>query len=146
MYPEDLVCWFYHHHHLFLKRPFLPRSVRVRRFSRYKVSSHIPKHYPFRVQTQLIHIIIHTFSPSLPAPTRTSHPRHKQISTGRHPIILRSTCPNHLNLPRLTTPATLWTPKDCINPHCVSYPSATPRKSISPSYVFGHTFWHMPQK
>ena len=33
--------------------------------------------------------------------------------------LLRSTCPNHLNLPCLTTSATLWTPKDCTNPHCI---------------------------
>ena len=45
-----------HQHHLFLKRLFLPRSARVRRFSRYEASPHIPEHYPFRVQTQLIHM------------------------------------------------------------------------------------------
>ena len=92
------------------KRPFLLCSARVRRFSRYEVSPYIPEHYPFRVQTQLLHIILHTFSPSLPAPTHTSHPYHHHISTGRHPL-LRSTCQNHLNLPRLTTSATLWTLK-----------------------------------
>ena len=67
----------HHHHHLFFKRPFLPRSVRV---------PNIPEHHPFRVQTQLIHIILHTFSPGLPAPTHTSHPCHHHISTGQHPI------------------------------------------------------------
>ena len=77
----------HHHHHLFLKRQFLLFSARVRRFSRYEASSCIPEHCPFRVQTKLIHIIFHTFFPSLPAPTRTSHPRHHHISTGRHPII-----------------------------------------------------------
>ena len=97
----------HHHHHLFLKRLFLPRSARVRRFSRYEVSSHIPEHYPFMVQTQLLHIILHTFSPSLPAPTRTFHPCHHHISTGRHPIISiltlhmpkppQSTTPHHLS-------------------------------------------------
>ena len=96
-----------HHHHLFLKSPFLLRSARVRRFSRYEVSPHIPKHYPFRVQTQLIHIILHTFSPSLPIPACTSHPCHHHISTDRHPIIStltfqmpkppQSTMPHHLN-------------------------------------------------
>ena len=97
----------HHHHHVFLNCPFLPRSIRVRRFSRYEVSPHIPEHYPFRVQTQLLHIIPHTFSPSLPAPTRTSHPSHHHISTGRHPIIFtltlhmpkppQSTTPHHLS-------------------------------------------------
>ena len=64
----------HHHHHLFLKRPFLPSSARVRRFSRYEASPHIHEHCPFTVQTKLIRIILHTFSPSLPAPTCTSHP------------------------------------------------------------------------
>ena len=68
----------HHHHHSFLKRPFLSRSARVRRFSPYEAPPHIPEHYPFRVQTQLIHIILYTFSPSLPAPTRMSHPCHHQ--------------------------------------------------------------------
>ena len=86
---EVMHVWHHHHHHLhlFLKRPFLPLSARIRCFSRYEVSPHIPEHYPFRVQTQLIHIILHTFFPSFPAPTRTYHPCHHHISTGRHPII-----------------------------------------------------------
>ena len=45
---------------------FLPCSARVRRFSRYEASPHIPENYPFRVQIQLIYIILHTFSPSIP--------------------------------------------------------------------------------
>ena len=58
--------------------------------------------YPFRVPTQLIHII-HTFSQSLPAPTRTSHPCHCHISTGWHPII--STLTFHMpKPPQSTTP------------------------------------------
>ena len=60
-------------------------SIVVRRSSRCEASSHIPEHCPFRMQTKLNHIILHTFSPSL-LPTRTSHPCH-HISTGRHPII-----------------------------------------------------------
>ena len=43
--------------------------------------------------------------------------------------LLRSRCPNHLNLPRHT----LYT--QTTNPHYVSYPSATPRTSISPSSI-----------
>ena len=82
------LCAPHHHHHLFFKRLFPPRSARVRRFSRYEASPHIPEHYPFRVQTKLIHIILYTLSPSLSAPTRTSHLCHHHISTGRHPIRL----------------------------------------------------------
>ena len=68
------------------------------------------------MQTKLICVIFYTFSPSLSAPAHTSYPWHCHISTGQHPIIstltkLRSTCPNHLNLPHLTTSAMLWTPK-----------------------------------
>ena len=76
-------------YHLFLKRPFLPRSARVRRFSRYEVSPHIPEHYPFRVQTQLIHIILYTFSPCLPCP-------YPHISPLPPPHFYRLT-PNHLH-------------------------------------------------
>ena len=50
-------------------------------------------------------------------------------------LLLRSTCPNHLNLPCLTTSATLSATEDCTNHHCASYPSATPRTTISPSSV-----------
>ena len=75
----------HHHHQLFLKRPFLPRSARVRRLPRYEASPHIPEHWLFRVQTTLIRVIFYTFSPCLPA--HTSHPCYHHISTGRHPII-----------------------------------------------------------
>ena len=107
-------------------------SARVRHFSRYEASPHIPEHYPFRVQTKPIHIILYTLSPSLPVPTRTSHPCHHHIP------FLRSTCPNHLNLPCLTTSAPLSTSERLYKStlaHCASYPSATPRTSISPSSV-----------
>ena len=56
----------------------------------------IPEHCPFKVQTELIRIIFYTFSPSLPVPTRTSHPCHHHIlqaDTQSSPL-LRSTCPN----------------------------------------------------
>ena len=95
-----MIC--HHHHHLFLKRPFLPRSARVRHSSRYEAPPHIPEHCPFRMQTQLNHIIIYTFSPSLPPSTRTSHPRHHHISTGRHPII--STLTFHMPKSPQSTP------------------------------------------
>ena len=70
----------------------------------------------------------------LPAHLTPATTTFLQADTQSSPI-LRSTCPIHLNLPRLTTSATLSTPKDCTNPHCASYPSATPRTSISPSSV-----------
>ena len=42
-----LLAHVYHHHpHLFLKRPFPPRSAMVRRFSRYEAPTHIPVQYP----------------------------------------------------------------------------------------------------
>ena len=110
----------HHHHHLFLKRPFLPRSARVTHFSRYEASPHIPEHGPFRVQTKLNHIILYTFSPSLPAPTRTSNPSHHHISTGWHPINLHSYVPHaqttsiyHASPPRPNSEH----PKDCTRPH-----------------------------
>ena len=39
------------------------------------------------MQKKYLHIVLHIFIPSLPPSTRTSHPYHHHISTGRHPII-----------------------------------------------------------
>ena len=102
----------HHHHNLFLKRPFPPRLARVRCFADMRLL-HISLNTTHRVQTKLIHIIIYTLSPSLPAlpahltPATTTF---LQADTQSSPH-LRSTCPNHHNLPRLTTSATLWTAK-----------------------------------
>ena len=66
-----------------------------------EASPHIPENCPFRVQTKLNHIILHTFIPSLPPSTITSHPATTtflQADTQSSPL-LHSTCPNHLNLP-----------------------------------------------
>ena len=116
-----------------LKTSIFPRSARVRRFSRNEAPPHIPEHCPFRVQTKRLHIILHTFIPSLPPSTRTSHSCHHPISTGQHPIIPtltfhmpkppQSTLPHHLI-------NALYTQKTT-NPHCVSYPSATLRTIFS---------------
>ena len=72
-----------------------------------------------------------------------------QADTQSSPL-LRSTCPNHLKLPRLTTSVRLWTPRDCTNPHCVFYPPATLRTSISPSSIpsspdFGDLLFSSPR-
>ena len=80
--PIQNVYADHHHHHLFLKRPFLPRSARARRLPRYEASPHIPENCPFRVQTKLVHVIFYTFPPCLPTPAHTSHPCHHHISTG----------------------------------------------------------------
>ena len=64
-------------------------------------------------------------------------PCHLHLSTGRYPVIHTSSCsrcPIHFNLPCLTTSNPLYT-QETTNPYCISYPSATPRKSISPSSV-----------
>ena len=86
-----IVLWnnlpHHHHHHLFLKRLWPSRSARVRRFSRYEASPHIPEHCQFRMQTKLLHIILYSLSPGLPASALTPHPCHLHTSTGRHPII-----------------------------------------------------------
>ena len=90
----------------FKKTSIFSRSARVRRSSRNEAPPHIPEHCPFRVQTKRLHIILHTFIPSLPPSTRTSHPCHHHLSTGGHPIIptptfhmpkpSQSTTPHHL--------------------------------------------------
>ena len=56
-----------------------------------EVPPHIPEYCPFRLQPKQFHVIFHTLSPSLPAPTHTSH--HNHISTAGHPII--HTFPDH---------------------------------------------------
>ena len=132
-----------HHHHLFLKRPFLPRSARVRRFSRYEASPHIPEPCPFRMQTKLIRIILYTFSPSLPAPTHITRPCHHHISTGRHPIISTLTF-NMPKPPQYTTPHhlshALNTQKTVQDLNSLLYhvsswppPSEAPRKKVDES-------------
>ena len=85
-----------------LKTSIFPRLARVRRSSRNEAPPHIPEHCPFRVQTKRFHIILHTFIPSLPPSTRTSHPCHHHISTGRHPII--PTLTFHMPKPPQSTP------------------------------------------
>ena len=110
-----------YHHHLLIKSPFLPGSARVRRFPRYEASPHIPEHCPIRVQTKLNRVLFYTFSPSLPVPAHTSHPRHHHhISTGRHPII--STLMFHMPKPSksITPQPRSEHPKDCTNPHWAS--------------------------
>ena len=76
----------------------------------------------------------HTFQVFLFLLFITSHPCHLQRfyrPTPNHPHVY-SRCPNHLNLPRLTTSAH---PLDGTNPHRASCPLATPRTFISPSSV-----------
>src|SRR5881296_1352132 len=55
--------------------------------------------------THFIHVFL--FPPFLTPPT-TSKRRHSETQSSAH---LRSTCPNHLSLPRLTTLSTLSIPK-----------------------------------
>ena len=66
-------------------------------------------------KTKQFHVIIHTFSPSLPAPTLHFHfiPATSIFlqSDTQSSTLLCSRCPNHLNLPCITTSATLCLPK-----------------------------------
>ena len=54
------------------------------------------------MQTKHLHILLHTFIPSLPPSTCTSHSCHHHISTGRHPIIPNLTF--HMPEPPQSTP------------------------------------------
>ena len=99
---------------------------------------HIPEHCPFRVQTKRNHIILYTFSPSLPAPARSSHPRHHHIYTGRHPIISILT----FHMPKPPQSTTPHHHSHALNNHktvqdltSLSYLSETHHTSISPSYA-----------
>ena len=95
-----------HHHHLFLKRPFLPRSARVRRLPQYEASPHIPEHCRFRVQTKLVRqcLLLHILSMSScpcphisPLPTPHFYRPHPIISilTFHMPKPPQSTIPHH---------------------------------------------------
>src|SRR5437867_10942049 len=55
--------------------------------------------------TQFIHVFLF---PPFPTPPTTSKRRHSETQSSAP---LRSTCPNHLSLPRLTTLSTLSIPK-----------------------------------
>ena len=110
----------HHHHHLFLNRSFLPCSARVRHLPRYEASPHIPEHYSFRVQTKLIRVIFHTFSPSLPALTLPPPPPHFNRPTPNH---LHSYAPHgqtisiyHASPPQPCSEH----PKDCTRPVIIS--------------------------
>ena len=118
----------HHHHHVFWKCSFLPPYTRVEHLPIWGLSTY-PWILPIQAVNQALSCHHPHFFPSLPIPPLTFRPCHLHLSTGRYPTstLLRSKCPNHLNLPCLTT--------DCTNPHCVPYPSATPRTFISPSSV-----------
>ena len=131
----------HHHHHLFLKRPFLPRSARVRRFSRYEVSPHIPEHYP----AQGANPAAPPYHPShIPSKSSCPYPHisplpppHFYRPTPISSPLLRSTCPNHLNLPRLTSlsPFTL-NPQKTVQIHtALSILQRHPTHPWSPSFV-----------
>ena len=120
------------------KTSIFPRSARVRRSSRNEAPPHIPEHCPFSMQTKHLHILLHTFIPSLPPSTRTSNPLpppHFYRLTPNHP---HSYVPHAQTTPIYPTspphPCSVH-PEVCTNPHCASYPSATLRASISPSSV-----------
>ena len=125
-------------------------------------SPHIPEYYlPIQAAkqalpchhyfiTHCLHLIYKLSSclPLLPlwSLTPTPHPCHLHTSTGRHPIIhipIRSRYPHHLNLPCLTTSATLyrWYTQKTTNPHCAFYPSATLHTSISPSSALSSPYY-----
>ena len=70
----------------------------------------------------------------LPAHLTPATTTFLQADTQSSPL-LRSTCPNHLNLPRLTTSATLWTLKRLYKIHTALSILQTPHTSISPSSV-----------
>ena len=129
----------HHHHHLFWKRPFLPRSVRTRRLPWYEVSPHIPEHGPSRLQDKPSHFmssVTHSLQVFLPIQTlyTPATSTFLQADAQSSPLLC-SRCPNHLNLPRFTTSATLSiVPKRLYQPHFVFYPSTTFHTSISPSY------------
>ena len=95
-----------HHHHrrLFWKCPYLPRCARVRRFAHMKSSTH--PWIPLIQDVNQAHSCHHPHTLSKPSYSSPSCPSHLYLST-QSSTLPRSRCPNHLNLPRLTTSAHL---------------------------------------
>ena len=97
-----------------LKASLFPRFLFHASFSQFPFSTYNPKNSPLRMQTKQLHVIPHTLFPRLPTPAPTPRPLHHQPfckQTPNHLHSLRSRCPNHLNLPRLTTSATQLIPR-----------------------------------
>ena len=74
-------------------------------------SPHISEHRPFRMQSKHFNVLIHTLFPSLSIDYSSPYISPLPPPPFYRPTPLRSRCPNHLNLPRLTTSATLSTPR-----------------------------------
>ena len=112
-FSSKLVLAHHHHHHLFLKRQFLHAQLG---------SDVFPDMRPLHISLNTAHSLckpsffISSFTHSyqvflpLPAPLLPATTTFLQADT-QSSSLLRSTCPNHLNLPRLTTSSTLFTSK-----------------------------------
>src|SRR2546425_10787786 len=70
--------------------------------------------------THFIHVFLF---PPFPTPPTTSKRRHSETQSS---VPLRSTCPNHLSLPRLTTLSTLSIPKSFLRSLVLLSFSVTP--------------------
>ena len=133
------------------KTSIFPHSARVRCSSRNEAPPHIPEHCSFREQTKCLHIILHTFIPSLPAPTYSSHPCHHHISTGRHPIIptltfhmpkpLQSILPHHLIALNPQKTVQIYTPFHIIQRHSAHPSHHHPFRSLQTLQI---RFLHRP--
>ena len=128
---------FHHHHHLFWKRPFLPRYATVRHLPIWSPSTH-----PWIPPIQDVNQALSCHYPHILSKSSFSSP---YISPLAHPPFYRL-IPSHPHsyAPDAQTtsichasphPPNSVHPEDCTNPNCISYPSATPRASISPSSV-----------
>src|SRR5437867_3962880 len=106
----------HHHHHHFVYRLSLiivHTKARVRRYQQLNPSNmSYLVHLPSLVRTLSCHhshtSSMSSYSPPFPTPPTTSKRRHSETQSSAP---LRSTCPNHLSLPRLTTLSTLSIPK-----------------------------------
>ena len=106
----------HHHHTIYFENVHFFHAVLGLHICPYEVPPHILEYRPFRLPTRQFHVVIHTFSPSLPIPPLTSHPCHGATSTflqtdTQSSTLICSRCPNHLNLPNLTTSTTLRIPR-----------------------------------
>src|SRR5437867_4318535 len=109
----------HHHHHHFVYRLLLiivHTKARVRRYQQlptieslqYVLSCASSFLSPNSLMSSFTHFIHVFLFPPFPTPPTTSKRRHSETQSSAP---LRSTCPNHLSLPRLTTLSTLSIPK-----------------------------------
>ena len=133
---KNCVMYHQHHHHLFLKHPSVPCWARVRCMPNLLSLPTYPWILPIQAGTQAISChLSHTPQAFLPWLTHLILATTIFLQADNHlSTPLCSKCPHHLNLPCITTSATLWTPRR-LQIHTATSVLQQHHTSISPSYT-----------